>query len=261
MNFSFAHSLHSEWLKQKRSLASWMAIVGGFFTPAIVILARLLHHDQLPKLYAADGFWQSLWNASWESAAIFFLPMGTILATSLITQIEFKNNTWKQVHALPLHPATIYFSKLSIIVAMLALFFVLFNLGIYLSGVVPYLLVAGVPYPVAAMPYERFLKEDLLFFVDCLPIVALQYLISLRYRNFLVPVGVGFMLWVGTLGAMPWKWGFISPYAYTILNYLKNESHTKAAVPPMDIHALAIAYFLLFTAAGYWLFATNKQKG
>ena len=36
-----------------------------------------------------------------------------------------------------------------------------------------------------------FLKEDALYFIDCLPIVALQYLISLRFKNFLVPVGAG----------------------------------------------------------------------
>ncbi|MEO8669818.1 MAG: ABC transporter permease [Tahibacter sp.] len=257
----FVHSFQSEWIKQKRSLASWMVIAGGFFTPAIVIVIRLLYHDELPRIYAADGFWQSLWNASWESAAIFFLPMGAILATSLITQIEFKNNTWKQVHALPLHLAVIYVAKLAIILLMLALFFVLFNLGIYLSAIVPYLLVPGVSFPSAPFPYANFLKEDGLFYVDCLPIVALQYMISLRYRNFLVPVGIGFMLWVGTLGSLPWKWAFVLPYSYTILNYLKNEPHGKAAIPLANIHGLAIGYFLLFAIVGFWMFATRKEKG
>ena len=40
---AFTDSLGSEWLKTRRSLASQLVIVGAFFTPVIVIGARLLH--------------------------------------------------------------------------------------------------------------------------------------------------------------------------------------------------------------------------
>jgi hypothetical protein len=117
--------------------------------------------------------------------AVFFLPLGAILSTSLIAQIEYKNNTWKQLHTLPLSYTTIFFAKLTVIIVLMLQFFALFNLGIYLSAVVPYLLVGGTPYPAQPLPYALFLNENLLFFVDTLPIVALQYLISLRFKNFL----------------------------------------------------------------------------
>ena len=67
------------------------------------------------------------------------------------------------------------------------------------------------------------MREDLLYLVDCLPIVAAQYLISLRYKNFLVPVGIGFLSWVGALAALPWKHAYGIPYTYCILNYLKDQ--------------------------------------
>ncbi|MCP3165286.1 ABC transporter permease [Myxococcus qinghaiensis] len=258
---SFVHSLQSEWLKQRKSLASWMVLLGAFFTPAVIIVARLLHGEGLPALYAADGFWTLLWRNSWESAAIFFLPMGGILATTLMTQLEYKNNAWKLVHVLPLSLATLYFSKLAIILLTLARFFLLFNVGIYLSAVIPALLVSGVPYPKGPIPFTRFLGENLLFFVDCLPIVALQYLISLRSRNFLVPIGFGFLLWVGTLAALSWRWNFLIPYAYTMIDYLRAGNSSKVATPLVDIHLMAGGYFLLFTVAGYWLFSTQKEKG
>ncbi|WP_224365589.1 ABC transporter permease [Hyalangium versicolor] len=261
MNTVFFHSLQSEWLKQRKSLASWMVIVGAFFTPAVIIVVRLFHREGLPGLYATDGFWPLLWRNSWESAAIFFLPMGGILATTLITQIEYKNNAWKLVHVLPLSTATIYFSKLAIILLMLGGFFLLFNVGIYLSGVIPYLLVPGVPYPAGSLPHARFLGEDLRFFVDCLPIVALQYAVSLRFRNFLIPVGCGFLLWVGTLAALAWRWNFLIPYSYTMIEYLREGHGNKVASPAVDIHVMAIGYFILFTLVGYWLFATRKEKG
>jgi lantibiotic transport system permease protein len=261
MNITFIDSLHSEWLKQRKSLAAWMVLVGAFFTPAIIIVARLLQHEALPKLYAATDFWPVLWRSAWESAAIFFLPMGAVLATSLIVQIEYRNNAWKQLHALPLGLATIYFSKLAIVVLMLVQFLVLFNLGIWLSAAVPAWLLPGVAMPAAPIPFASFLLADLRFFIGCLPIVALQYLLSLRFRNFMMPVGIGFMLWVGSLAALSSRWGVLSPYAYTMLEYLKDEPNGKLPAPMFDIHGLAMGYSVLFVALGYALFALRRQKG
>src|SRR5688500_11790220 len=250
---TFLHTFQSEWLKTKRSLAFWMVVIGGFFTPSIVIVARLINYDKLPALYSAEDFWNLLWKNSWESMAIFFLPLGAILSTSLITQIEYKNNTWKQLHTLPLSYTTIFFAKLAVVVVLMLQFFVLFNIGIYLAAVVPYLLVSGTPYPPQPLPYLHFASENLLYFVDTLPIVALQYLIALRFKNFLVPVGLGFVFWVGALAALTWKFGYVVPYTYPMYNYLKAGVQTKAILPDVNIHLFAIGYFIVITAVSYVL--------
>jgi len=258
---SFVWSFQSEWIKKKRSLASWLVLIGGFFTPVIIIIARLINYRQLAPLYAKDNFWDQLWQSSWESMAVFLLPMGAVLATSLITQIEYKNNTWKQLHTLPLSLTTIFLTKLAVIIVMVLQFFILFNIGIYLSALIPYLLVSGVSYPTANIPYLSILREDLYFFIDCLPIIALQYLISLKFKNFLVPVGIGFGLWVASLSALSWKFGYFIPYTYCILNYLKNQTGGKAAVPGINIHIMATGYFIIFTIVSYILYINKKEKG
>src|SRR5215203_7553889 len=130
-----------------------MVVIGGFFTPSIIIVARLVRYTKVPELYAAENFWDLLWKNSWESVAIFFLPLGAILSTSLIAQIEYKNNTWKQLHTLPLSLTTIFAAKLAVIVVLMLQFFVLFNIGIYLSVLIPFLVVPGVHYPSEPMPY------------------------------------------------------------------------------------------------------------
>ena len=114
MVLQFLYSFQSEWLKLKRSLALWVVIIGAFFVPVIVITARIVHYPKLPALYAAPAFWTALWHSLWESMAIFLLPLGTILTTALVAQIEYKNNAWKQLHTLPLTRTTIFFSKLSV---------------------------------------------------------------------------------------------------------------------------------------------------
>src|SRR5215211_3701914 len=147
MTADLFHSFQSEWLKTKRSLAFWMVVIGGFFTPSIIIVARLIRYERLLQVYSAENFWDLLWKNSWESMAIFFLPLGAILSTSLIAQLEYKNNTWKQLHTLPLSYTTIFFAKLAVILVLMLQFFVLFNLGIYIAAAVPYLLISGTHYP------------------------------------------------------------------------------------------------------------------
>lgn len=261
MTADFLNSFQSEWLKTKRSPAFWMIVVGGFFTPAVIIVARLVRYTRLPEIYSAENFWDLLWKNSWETMAIFFLPLGAILSTSLIAQLEYRNNTWKQLHALPLSYTTIFFSKLAVILALMLQFFLLFNTGIYLSAVVPYLLVSGTPYPAQDLPYDRFLNENLLFFVDTLPIVALQYLLSLRFKNFLVPVGLGFLFWVGALASLSWQFGYLIPYTYPMFNYLKDVERSRAITPVVNVHFLAAGYFIAITAVSYFLYLSKKEKG
>lgn len=261
MNFPFINSFQSEWLKIKRSLAFWIVIVGGFFTPAIVIIVRLVQHEKLPTLYATPDFWQLHWQNSWESMAIFLLPIGVILTTSLITQIEYKNNTWKQLHTVPLSLTTIFISKLAVILVMMLGFFILFNIGIYLSVIIPYLVVSGVPYPQAPIPYADFLWQDFYYFIDCLPIVALQYQISLKYKNFLIPIGAGFIFWVAALASLSWKYGFIIPYTYCMYTYLQGGVASKAVIPTVNIHLLACGYFVVITLVSYVLYIFKREKG
>jgi len=193
--------------------------------------------------------------------ALFLLPLGVILTTSLITQIEYKNNTWKQLHTLPLSGANIFFSKLVVIVVMMLGFFVLFNVGIYLSAVIPWLVIGGVPYPHAPIPYQYFIEQNLYYMLNCLPVIALQYLISLQFKNFLVPVGTGFIFWIGALAALSWKYGYIIPYTYCMFTYLKSGVVNRAVMPTVNIHLLAVIYFVLFTIIGYVLFISKKEKG
>jgi lantibiotic transport system permease protein len=258
---SFLHAFHGEWLKRKRSFASSMIVAGSLFTPAIVAVVRLTQYRNLGPIYAADAFWPNMWRACWESMAVFFLPLGAILAASLITQIEFKSNAWKQVHTLPVSTTVIFLSKLTVILVMMVLFLVLFTLGIYVSGMIPCLLVPGIPRPKGSFLSLPLWKDNALYFVHCLPIVAAQYLLALRSHNALVPIGVGFMAWVGALAAISSRFAIWWPYSYTMILYLRDRPKGAHLAAYGELHWLALIVFLVLTIAGYALFATRAERG
>ncbi len=254
----FIYCFQAEWIKRKRSLSSWLVIIGAFFTPVILLFIKLIYYGKLKAGNLNPKFWEIHWKNSWESMAIFLLPIGIILSASLITQLEYKNNTWKQWHTTPQHFTTVFFAKLTVIIVMMVQFFILFNIGIYLSAVIPGLFVKGVSYPPAPIPYAGFLKQNMVFFITCLPIISLQYLAGLHFKNFLVSVGCGIALWILSIASLTWKFSFTIPYTYTSLYFLKNDGRFKQTV---SIESWAFLYFIAFTVAGYILYVTKKEKG
>ena len=225
-------------------------------------MARIKNAHKFSAAYQADDFWIKLWNQSWESMAAFLLPIGIILAVGLITQIEYKNNTWKQLHTTPQRLSTIFFAKFLVILIMLAQAFVLFNIGIYLSAVIPAALFNNIPYPIAPIPYRSFLSANINFFVDSLPILALQYLISLQFKNFLVPIGAGFVIWFLGIGMLSWEYSYLFPYIHSTIDFLIGSGQFgNRKIPPMNIQLLAVIYFVIITTVSYILYVNKKEKG
>jgi hypothetical protein len=257
---AFALSVSSEWLKQKRSLTFWLVTGSAFFVPAIIFLSRFRRIDALPAVYRADGFWERLWVQSWESMALMILPMAIMLTVTLITQIEDRNYAWKQVHASPQPLATIFTAKLVVILALVIEMILWFTAAIYLAGILPAVILPNVDAPPRAFPAARFLARDVDFLIDALPIVALQYLLALRFRTFLTPLGVGMAVWILSIGTISWTYNYVVPYSYAGLDYLMVE-YKRPLMLPASPRAMAALYFVVFTIAGYGMYALRRDKG
>ncbi len=169
----FVASVRSEWLKTKRSLTTWVVVGAACFVPAIVLLIRLTRPASLPALYRTTDFWTRLWISMWESMALMVLPLTIIVLVSLVTQIEYRNNTWKQLHASPQPLGRIFFAKLVVIFALVVELFACFNVAIYLAGDA-----AGLDARAMSMrrplryPVGYFLWRNVSFFLDALPVVG-----------------------------------------------------------------------------------------
>lgn len=247
----FINSIQSEWIKTKRSSASWLCLFGGFFIPTIYTFASLYNGQSLDQ--NPIGAWQNHFMKLWQIMSAFLLPMGVILASSLITQLEFKNNTWKQLITTPQSLTQIYFSKFTVIILMTLKFFLFFNIGILLSGIIPSLIIDH-QFPQAKLPVDIFLKQNGLFFITVLPILAIQYLLSLQFRNFMVPVGIGMLFLVGSLIGGQWQHIYISPYSYCFLKVFPMPIN-------FDLYSYALVYFVLLMTLSYYLFIRKKEKG
>lgn len=258
MNSNFIGCFAAEWIKKRRSFSSWLVIAGGLFVPLISVIIFLVYPKQLLAIHASGDFWHMLFQKSWQMMAIMLLPMGLVLAVSLVTQLEFKNNCWKQLHASPVLFSHIYLSKLLVLLLMLIQLFLIFNAGIWISAWIPSLLISNIPYPDYPFNVGNIVRMNAGYFISSLPLLALQYMISLQFRNFLVPVGTGLALIIGGMIALTWKYIYMVPSAYTALYFLQS---TETTPPAHNLSYWSLGYFLTFTLLGYWLYISRKVKG
>jgi lantibiotic transport system permease protein len=256
----FLHTLTCEWRKAKGTAGSWLILVGALLLPSITILIRFYHRRQLPAFYQQQQFWEKTLLDNWQTMAMLLLPMGIILCASLITQIEYKNNTWKQLHTTPQRFSHIYFAKAGVLLILLLQFFLLFNLGIILSGLVPLLFNSQAALPDVEFPVAYYISQNSNYFVAALPMVAIQFLLSLHFRNFLVPLGAGLVLLVASLFAIQWKMGYLLPYTYTAYHYLMATATQTRFNFPADLRLIATLAFTIVIGLGFLLYKYKKDK-
>jgi hypothetical protein len=259
MSATFLINTKAEVFKTRRTAAFWLTIAGAFFIPVLYTVAYIAKPDVFgPEL--SKNTWITHIERSWQAAAAFLLPMYVILLTSLMVQIEYRNNTWKQVYASPRSYADVYFSKFLVIQLMILSCFFLFDLGIVMSGYIAELAHPKVyKFDETEFPLQRLAYRSSKLYMSILAITAIQYWMSLRIKNYIAPLGIGMVLLIGGLIAFEWDKIIYFPYAYTALTYFKDQA--KAGSTPNSHELYSLFWFTGVLLLGFWDTVKRKERG
>jgi hypothetical protein len=256
---SFIISTQAELLKTKRTASFWLTILCAAFIPGILFIALFTDGDADKNL--AKEPWAMFMNMGWQILTVFLLPAFIILVSTLVTQIEIKNNTWKQVFASPQSFANIYFSKFVAIHLMILFCYVLFNVLMISSAVIGNLFNEKYTFLEKNLDWEKLAQLNARTYVSILGISAIQYWLSLRFKNFIGPVGIGLALLVGSIIAMNYQWQHIYkyPYAFPSLSFDAIQKTGKVSAENHELYS--IGYFVLFILIGFVDMKLRKEKG
>jgi hypothetical protein len=198
------------------------------------------------------------------------LPMLIIFIAYSVNSIEHKADTWKSLFSLPIPKWSIYSAKyfyaFFLVFLCLALF-VLFTLGFgnFLSTLKPELKFNE--YHIEKVLTQIYFK----LLLASLGILSIQFLLSLLFRDFLKPMGIGFIATiVGVIFAnVDWKYAYLYPYSHpmlTIKGLLKNQMNIGGNMPQLtvdiftkDIYvslSVAVVVFIL----GYFIVLKKSVK-
>lgn len=257
---NLATSYRAELLKSKRTSSFWLSLLGAAFIPAIFLMAYLLKPDGAARSMQAAP-WNMHFFMGWKALAGFLLPMFVVLLCALVPQIEFRNNTWKQVYASPQTYGQIYFSKLLTIHTMLLFFFVAYNLFMLLTGVTAALVHKQFTFLDKGFEVGKLLVLNAKVYISTMGIAAIQYWLSLRFKNFIVPVGIGLALLIGATVANAFNWEYIYelPFAHPSLTLDWVNKTADYGLQPHEWNALV--YFVVFTIIGFLDVRYRNEKG
>jgi hypothetical protein len=198
------------------------------------------------------------------------LPMLIIFIAYSVNNIEHRADTWKTLFSLPISKFSVYAAKyfyaLFLIFFCLALF-VLFTIGLgnLLSVLKPALKFNE--YNVTGILSKLYFK----LFLSSLGILSIQFLLSLLFRDFLKPMGIGFVCTITgvILAANNWTYAYAFPYSHPMIA-LKALQQAKgerpSPMPNITVEMLtkdtwiSIAIAVVVFVAGYFIVLKKSVK-
>lgn len=253
---TFYNSIQAEIQKVKNTPILWISIGSALFLGLFVFLSFALDtRDQVMSI--GSNPWERYIRMSMHLMAIFILPIIILLASS-VAQTEHRNNMWKQLYSLPVQHQTIFLSKLLLQLLAISTFFIVFMVIGLIGG---YIL--GWIEPLYELSYYRptlllWLRVLSRTFLAALGILAFQYWISVRWQNFIIPIGiglVGFILMLVMMNNSPLI--VYVPFGYPsliLLRYGFNADVTglEQIAFLYNVEWYSILCFLVFTGLGLW---------
>lgn len=253
-----ANTFYTAFLSEKYKLLRNREIFGVLIAPMLLIFAisAYIIYDITNSggASAIPNPWKVLLGRYVFQFFYLLYPILVALFVYACCDVEYKNNNYKILFTLPISKSNIFFSK-AVFILLTLLFSILFAYAAFLiSG---YLL--SLIYPV--LGFQNYDYREVIFytflklFIALSAIAMIQLALSLVFRSFIYPIGVGmFMLVFSVLVAQKSFSDFI-PYtgAYNAVMNIMSENDSFAR---LDYCNMLMA--VLFMLISFCLF---KRKG
>ena len=254
-------------------MAFWSAIILPLLLCALVSVGFYVTKSQ-NLLQTPPMF---LWI---EYSAVILAPMGSLILPMLVVfvaysvnSVEHKADTWKTLFSLPISKLSVYGAKylyaFFLIFLCLALF-VLFTVGFgNLLGMVRPQLQFG-QYSMAGLLAKLYFK----LFLSSLGILSIQFLLSLLFRDFLKPMGIGFICAITgiILAGNSWQYAYLFPYSHPMITIktLTDGNHhsisTPAGMPVIEVILftkeiiVSLIFSVIVFISGYFIVLKKSVK-
>ena len=167
---------------------------------------------------------------------------GVVVAACMVYNMEFRGSAIKKMYLLPISVPGMYLCKFLILTVMLAVAVALENLALLRIGVTDL--------PQGAFEMETLLRFAAYSFVTSIPVLSFMLLISSRFENMWVPLGVGV---AGFLSGMALATSNLTMLMIHPFVLILKPAVAMSAQPDRVIILFSLAETLLFLGTGLWM--------
>jgi hypothetical protein len=144
---------------------------------------------------------------------------------------------------------------------MIVFLFVMFNLFLMSGAILANLINNKYTFFRSSLPINSILKMNLKSFVSLLGIISIQYWLSLRLKNFIVPIGIGLCLLITAMIIQRWEHIYKFPYAYSFLTF-RTMGKTLRGGPLFQNHEFnSMCWFVAVTILAFFDMRFRKERG
>ena len=251
-------SLKSEFIKTKHSRLWILTVIMAAFAP--VLVPMVLDLSDPSNAVQIKEVQQDPWNQFFHQdrlmISIVFLPMFVVLMGTLLPQIEYRYHTWKQVLASPQTFIKLYFSKYLMFQIFILTFFVVNNLVMVLVCIIFNAIYPTFSFFSHQLDLGQYGTMIIETYIAVLALSTLQFWLGLRFKNFVVPIGIGIMFSVlGMINMIGYK---IIPPDKFLFNFPAFIAFSKNAASIPFVMWISCAYTITFFILGLIDFRSKK---
>lgn len=214
-------------LKKLKNSPIWLILLSLPIIPAIIGTFNYIQNIAILQ----DG-WYSLWTQHTLFTCYFFMPPMIACFCAYIMRLEHYSTNWNLLLSMPISPSYIFLSKLTVVSILIILsqlwigsLFIIFGKLFNVSGNIP---------------------KELYLWLICgtigsISIAAVQLLLSLKIRNFALPIAIAFIGGIFGLAIHAKGFGVYYPYSLMCLGMRANNPGG-----PMDCNTIDFIVSNLF---------------
>jgi hypothetical protein len=237
----FILSFRSEFYKSRKTAGFWSAVILPLLLCLFLFVGFYHKSDQLAP-FPGMLLWQRFSGAILGVMGSLLLPMLIIFMAYSVNSLEHKADTWKSLFSLPLSKFSVYAAKY-----FYALFLLFLCLILFVAFTIGFGNLLGVIKP--ELKFKDYHMESTLvqiyfkLFLSSLGILSIQFLLSLLFRDFLKPMGIGFVATITgvILASNAWEYAYLFPYSHPML-VLQTLPRNRPNAGVMQAHPIAVDF-------------------
>ena len=167
---------------------------------------------------------------------------GIVVATCMIYNMEFKGSAIKKMYMLPMSVPAMYLCKFLILTVMFLIAIVLQNLALMQIGMTDL--------PEGAFEMGTLVRFAGYSFLTSMPVLSFMLLISSRFENMWVPLGIGVAGFLEWHGSCQFR---VDAFAGASFVVILKPAIAMSAQPDPTVTLVALIETLLFLAVGLWM--------
>lgn len=220
------------------------------FLPLFFVILGFTNFLRYRELFTEKG--QNVWSQVYTQSSMFYglflIALFITIIIAVLVRIENAEDNFKRILTLPIKRSDLYIAKLVVVCGIVALNLIIFMLLTIFVGLI-------MAPSNQSMPME-LIYSPMLCIVASLPVIGIQYYLSMKFKNIAIPLGIGLAFSIPALLINNTKYWMLFPWAYPG-RVLLNAGGISFDCPTY-IYIISVVVFIIFTIVGLYEF-NNKD--